>query len=104
MGEAGAPLNLRGEYTSYLDRALDQTLILVGDLILAEVLQGFRNDADFEESRRALMKFHLVPMVDPWLVVKSAQNFRWLRSKGVTAVRKTIVRGNTRRTSGLGLA
>ncbi len=76
-------------YTNYLDRALDQTLILVGDLILAEVLQGFRNDADFEKARRALMKFYLVPMVDPSLAVKSAQNFRLLRRKGVT-VRKTI--------------
>jgi len=76
-------------HTDYLDRVLDQTLILVGDLILAEVLQGFRNDADFEQARRALVKFHQVHMVNPSLAVKSAQNFRLLRRKGVT-VRKTI--------------
>lgn len=75
--------------TDYLDRVLDQTRIIVGDLILAEVLQGFRNDADFEQARRALVKFHQVQMVNPSLAVKSAQNFRLLRRKGVT-VRKTI--------------
>ena len=75
--------------TDYLDRLLDQTLILVGDLILAEVLQGFRDDADFEQARRALEKFRQVQMINPALAVKSAQNFRLLRSKGIT-VRKTI--------------
>lgn len=76
-------------HTDYLDWALDQTLILVGDLILAEVLQGFRKDADFEQARCALVKLHQVQMVNPSLAVKSAQNFRLLRRKGVT-VRKTI--------------
>jgi len=80
---------LSSPHANYLDRALDRTLILVGDLILAEVLQGFRNDADFEQARRALVKFHQVQMVSPSLAVKSAQNFRLLRRKGVT-VRKTI--------------
>jgi len=75
--------------TDFLDAVLDNTPILIGDLILAEVLQGFRNDADFEQARRALAKFHQVQMVNPSLAVKSAQNFRLLRRKGVT-VRKTI--------------
>jgi predicted nucleic acid-binding protein len=75
--------------TDFLDAVLDNTPILIGDLILAEVLQGFRNDADFEQARRALVKFHQVQMVNPSLAVKSAQNFRLLRRKGVT-VRKTI--------------
>lgn len=75
--------------TDYLDIVLDQDLILVGDLILAEVLQGFRTDADFEQARRALGKFQQVNMVNPALAVFSARNYRALRRKGVT-VRKTI--------------
>jgi predicted nucleic acid-binding protein len=74
---------VRSPHTDYLDARLSKDFILVGDLMLAEVLQGFRNFAD------ALMRFRIVQMVTPKLAVQSAQNFRLLRSKGVT-VRKTI--------------
>lgn len=33
--------------TEKLDYYLSSTVIVVGDLILAEVLQGFRNDQDY---------------------------------------------------------
>lgn len=79
----------RAPHTDYLDILLDQDVILVGDLILAEVLQGFREDADFEQARRAMGKFLHVRMVTPDLAVKSARNYRMLRHKGIT-VRKTI--------------
>jgi len=46
-------------------------------------------DADFEEARRALAKYTQVGMVNPELSLKSADNIRLLRRKGVT-VRKTI--------------
>lgn len=80
---------LRTPHTDSLDALLDQDLILVGDLILAEVLQGFREDADFDMARRALAKFQQVQMVTPALAVQSARNYRLLRRRGVT-VRKTI--------------
>lgn len=32
--------------TDYLDRILSEELTLVGDLVLAETLQGFRQDKD----------------------------------------------------------
>ena len=75
--------------TDYLHLIADKTPILIGDLILAEVLQGFREDADFEKARRALGKYIQVEMVNPELALQSARNFRLLRRKGVT-VRKTI--------------
>ena len=75
--------------TNYLDSILTSVPILVGDLILAEVLQGFRQDADFEQARRALSKFEIVSMVSPDLAIQSARNYRTLRKKGIT-VRKTI--------------
>lgn len=75
--------------TDYLYQILDKTPILIGDLILAEVLQGFREDSDFEQARRALGKFMQVEMVNPELALQSARNYRLLRRKGIT-VRKTI--------------
>ncbi len=75
--------------TDYLDRAFSEELILVGDLILAETLQGFRTDRDFKRAMAALEKFEQQSMLSPALAVQSAKNYRTLRKKGVT-VRKTI--------------
>jgi predicted nucleic acid-binding protein len=75
--------------TDYLHQIADKTPILIGDLILAEVLQGFRDDTDFEKARRSFGKYIQVNMVNPELALQSARNDRLLRRKGVT-VRKTI--------------
>jgi predicted nucleic acid-binding protein len=75
--------------TDFLDRILGEQPILVGDLILAEVLQGFRQEDDFDAARRALLSFQIVKMLNPDLAVQSARNYRVLRKQGVT-VRKTI--------------
>jgi len=75
--------------TDTLNNMLDKTPILIGDLILAEVLQGFRQDPHFETARRTFGKSLQVEMVNPALAVQSARNYRFLRQKGVT-VRKTI--------------
>lgn len=80
---------VQNPHTDYLYNALDSIPIVVGDLILAEVLQGFRDDVHFEQARRALEKFTVVSMVSPDLAVKSARNYRSLRRMGIT-VRKTI--------------
>jgi predicted nucleic acid-binding protein len=72
-----------------LDRNLGTELIVVGDLVLAEVLQGFRSDADFAAARSALEAFDIVPMLGYDLAIRTAENYRTLRGKGVT-VRKTI--------------
>jgi predicted nucleic acid-binding protein len=75
--------------TDFLNRMLDKVPVLVGDLILAEVLQGFRQDADFESARRLLTRFTQAQMLSPTLAIQSARNYRTLRQKGIT-VRKTI--------------
>ena len=77
--------------TDFLHNILDSIPILIGDLILAEVLQGFRYGPDFEKVRRTLGKFAQESMVNPALAVQSARNYRFLRQKGVT-VRKMIDR------------
>jgi predicted nucleic acid-binding protein len=80
---------VKNPQTDFLDTVLDNTPIIIGDLILAEVLQGFRHDPDFEKVRRALGKFMQESMVNPVLAVQSARNYRFLRQKGIT-VRKTM--------------
>jgi predicted nucleic acid-binding protein len=76
-------------HTDYLDRILSDQIVLVGDLILAEVLQGFRSEAEFEQAHQALLRFQQVSLVNPGIAVQSARNFRKLRQLGIT-VRKTI--------------
>ena len=63
--------------------------MIVGDLILAEVLQGFRDDRDYRRARRALDTLIFEPMVGRDIALAGARNFRTLRARGVT-VRKTV--------------
>jgi predicted nucleic acid-binding protein len=72
-----------------LDSALGSSPICIGDIILTEVLQGFRNDKDFETAKELLCSLIIVNVLDTPIALKSANNFRTLRKKGVT-VRKTI--------------
>ncbi len=73
----------------HLDSLLGQELIAIGDLVLAEVLQGFRADKDFRKARDLLLSLHVVNMLDTTIALKSAGNFRALRKMGLT-VRKTV--------------
>lgn len=82
----------RGADTPQVDR-LDQLLviepILVGDLILAEVLQGFRSKREFEQARRTLANFEQINLGGSDVALKAAKHARQLRALGIT-VRKTI--------------
>jgi len=75
--------------TDYLHQILGDGEIVVGDIIMGEVLQGFRRDQDFEAAYQALSKFRQANIVDMDVAVQSARNYRSLRKRGVT-VRKTI--------------
>lgn len=79
----------RTSQTDWLDASLGNTPILMGDLILAEVLQGFQSDRDFRIARDLLLRLPFMPMGGQALALESAMNYRLLRRKGVT-VRKTI--------------
>jgi predicted nucleic acid-binding protein len=63
--------------------------LLVGDVILLEVLQGVRSEADAQRVEAALRRFDIVPMLGPELAVMAAAHYRRLRGVGIT-VRKTI--------------
>jgi len=76
--------------TERLDRFLGRRLIATGDLILTEVLQGFRQDSDHIKAKKALLCFHSFDMLGTRLAIQSAENFRRLRQKGIT-IKKTAV-------------
>ena len=63
--------------------------MVVGDLVLAEVLQGLREEKRFDAARRLLGKFEAVSLCGPAIAVRAAANYRLLRSRGIT-VRGTI--------------
>jgi len=63
--------------------------IVVGDLILLEVLQGARDEAQAARVERNLRRYPVVSMLDDKLAVRVAHNYRSLRGRGIT-VCKTI--------------
>ena len=72
-----------------LDSLLGEDLVAIGDLMLVEVLQGFRGDSDFRRARELLLSLTVLNILDTDIALQSAENFRKLRKKGIT-VRKTI--------------
>ncbi len=75
--------------TNHLDATLGIEEIVIGDLILAEVLQGFRLDKDYKMAKKAMYAFPILSLVGSGIALKSADNYRFLRKQGVT-IRKTI--------------
>jgi predicted nucleic acid-binding protein len=82
----------RGAATPEADR-LDALLgiepVAIGDLILAEVLQGFTSERQFAQALAMLRSLEPITIGGQDIAEQAARNFRTLRAKGVT-VRKTI--------------
>lgn len=72
-----------------LDDLLEERVLAVGDLILAELLQGFATDADAKRALSMLEPLEFHEMAGREVAIQSAANYRRLRSRGVT-VRKTM--------------
>lgn len=72
-----------------LDALLGVEPLAIGDLILAEVLQGFPSDREFNRARRMLAALDFVTLGGEEVALQAARNFRRLRVLGVT-VRKTV--------------
>jgi predicted nucleic acid-binding protein len=64
-------------------------VLVMGDLILAEILQGLDSDRDFTRVSIAIRSLPCIQISDPTLAIQAARNYRTLRAKGIT-VRKTI--------------
>jgi predicted nucleic acid-binding protein len=81
--------NVSNAATEKFDSIRDTDEIVVGDIVLLEVLQGARDDRDSARLEYYLRSFRIARMMDPELAVHAANNFRQLRSKGIT-IRKTV--------------
>jgi predicted nucleic acid-binding protein len=75
--------------TEKLDSLLGREPLVIGDLILAEVLQGFTTDKDFKAALKLLESLEVIELGGREIAIKAARNFRALRALGIT-VRKTI--------------
>ena len=74
--------------TQILDALLGVEPLGICDLILTEVLQGFRADANYKLAKKLLTSLDVFDLLGEKLAIKSAENFRALRKRGIT-VRKT---------------
>ena len=74
--------------TDQLDALLGVEPVAIGDLILSEVLQGFRNDRDYATAKELLTGLTVYDMLGAARAVQVADNYRALRKMGIT-VRKT---------------
>ena len=75
--------------TERLDALLGHEPLGIGDLILTEVLQGFRVDRDYRTARGLLTSLMLFDMVGVENALRSAEQYRLLRRRGIT-VRSTV--------------
>ncbi len=75
--------------TEKLDELLGSEPLAIGDLILAEVLQGFASDREFSDAKKLLISLTVVDLGGEEVAIRAANHSRTLRRHGVT-IRKTI--------------
>jgi len=75
--------------TTWLDAETGKQRLGITDLILCEILQGSRSEAEFRILVREMLKYEVFLAGGQEMAIASARNYRELRRKGFT-VRKTI--------------
>jgi predicted nucleic acid-binding protein len=76
---------IRSPQVLKLDKAIDDNApIFVGDLIICEVLQGFRFPKSLSAAKSLFQTLERGPMTSVYLAEQAADNYRALRSKGIT--------------------
>ncbi len=71
-----------------LDNALGKEAVAIGDIIALEILQGFKNDADYKTAKDMLDALTIYNLLGEQAIYACADNYRKLRKKGIT-IRKT---------------
>ena len=77
--------------TNKLDTFLSSNIVMVGDIILAEVLQGFRRDADYRKAKVLLLGLDVRAIGSIGVALKAADKFRALRKASLYARRWTAL-------------
>lgn len=78
-GHAGAALN-----TLRALLADGEVRIVVPDLVMFEVLRGFRYERDFRQARTLMETLSIEPVGGAELALEAAQHYRSLRARGTT--------------------
>ena len=76
-------------HTIALESVIGNDELFIGDLIIAELFQGAGNEKIVNQIQDVVRRLTCVNMVNESLAYKSAANYRYLRSNGIT-IRKTI--------------
>jgi len=82
-------MDVKNAETIWLDSWVEKAGVGLTDLILAEILQGIRTDKLFREILLELQEYMIFSSCGEDIAIRSAENYRFLRSKGLT-VRKTV--------------
>lgn len=72
-----------------LDILLDSERVATGDLIITELMQGFRTKRQVADAQQIISRLEYFNLVGKDIAIKAAENYRFLRKKGVT-IRKAI--------------
>jgi predicted nucleic acid-binding protein len=70
--------------TDHLDFLLSTEPVAIGDLTLAEVLQGFRKDADYKTPKQLLTGLTIYGLLGLERAILAADYYRTLRKQGIT--------------------
>lgn len=83
--------NARTAQVSQLDRLLSdaEANLVVPDLVLYEVLRGFRHERDYLQAERLMLSMTVEAVGGVALAQRAAQHYRSLRASGIT-VRSSI--------------
>ncbi len=73
-----------------LDGLLGHEPLAIGDLTLAEVLQGFAGERDFKKAHRLLTTLLIVEIGGREIALQAARNYRLLRRHGAPFARRSI--------------
>jgi predicted nucleic acid-binding protein len=80
---------IKNDQTNFLHAGLGNETFAIGDLILVEVLQGFKTEKAFKQANQVLTELFYFDMLGREIAIKTASNYRLLRRRGFT-IRKTM--------------
>ena len=80
---------LDASHTNILDHELIYNRVVTGDIIIAEFLQGFKNDREYLIAKQIMDNLEYRDFLGKEIAIQAANNYRKLRKQGFT-VRKTI--------------
>lgn len=80
---------IKSPETDRLEILLDEESVATGDLIITELMQGFRTKTQITIAKQIVSSLEYFDLVGKEVALQAAENYRFLRKQGIT-IRKTI--------------